>query len=428
MSRLDSMLGPASAVLAILTGLAACVPERGAAGDARTQVLVVATVHDQHGRNPNYTYEDVARILDTFDPDVVCVEIRPEDFRRQPYLQEMMLATVWGLAGEKEVCAFDWYAGTARRERAELAAQPRYVALQQRLDSLRASNPIASRFDRRHGDYWSGDKDYRFYNGAEYNRYIEEGYRLSLATFGDGPHNLYYETRNRHMMDLAWEVIEAHPGARVALLTGSEHKHYFDHDLRARDGVVVVELEDLLPLADSPPEGAVAAFLHDGDDLPYYMEGYPEDLNRYYRGKLVGLIHGPDMDWRPDIIPERNVEVAGRVLARWRASQPASHRMDFDEAWYRFLADDCEAALPGFAALAHAVESGAVSDPFLRVYTYRNMGLCHDVLGQREDALRAYARSRDLMRGTRMEGREGTVLRDFETVPYQRGRAETPWP
>ncbi|NIR46262.1 MAG: hypothetical protein GWN99_17685 [Gemmatimonadetes bacterium] len=384
-------------------------------------MLVVATVHGQHRRNPNYTYEDVVRILDTYDPDLVCVEIRPQDFRREPYLKEMMLATVWGIANGREVCGFDWYEGTARAARARLEEQPEYIEKARVLDSLVATNPIMRSFDDRYGDFWRGEFGYDFYNGREYNRYIEESYRLSLAVYGDSPINLHYELRNRRMMDLAWDVIRQHRGSKVALLTGAEHKHYFDRDLAARENIAVVQLEDFLPLARRPLDPAVAAFLLEDDDLPYYEVGFPADTNRYYWGKLTTLLHGPDMDWRPDIIPAGNIDIAGKVLARWRASQPPSHRMMFDEAWYRFLSDDCDAAVERLNNLAQAVESGAVEDPFVRVYTYRNLGLCYDLLGERQDALRSYARARALMRGTRMERNADLALRDYETVPYRRG-------
>lgn len=48
-----------------------------AAPAPHTEVLVVGTIHQQHARNPNYSYEDLVRILDTYNPDLVCVEIRP---------------------------------------------------------------------------------------------------------------------------------------------------------------------------------------------------------------------------------------------------------------------------------------------------------------------------------------------------------------
>jgi hypothetical protein len=224
------------------------------------------------------------------------------------------------------------------------------------------------------------------------------------------------------MMDLAWDVIRRYPGGRVVLLTGSEHKHYFDRDIAARENATIVEMEDLLPLDERPMEPAIGAFLEEGDDLLYYESGYPVDTNLYYQNTLVNLIHGPDMDWRPDIISARNVEIAGKVLVRWRASQPVSHRMTFDEAWYQFLSGDCEAAIEQLTDLAVAIEHEQIEDQFIRAYTYRNLGLCYDLLGERQDALRSYVRARTLMRGTRMERNADRVLGDYETVPYRRGR------
>jgi hypothetical protein len=392
-----------------------------------TQVLVVATVHSQHRRNPNYSYQDVVHILNTFAPDVVCVEIRPQDFRRNAYLKEMMLATVWGVAHGHEVCGFDWFDGTARERRRALEETPEYVEKALRLDSLTATNPVTSTFDETYGDYWSGEMAYEFYNGVEYNRYHEEAYRLSLAVYGDDPVNLFYETRNRRMMELAWEVIRRHPGKKIAMLTGAEHKHYFDRDLRARPGVEVVEFGDLPAFVERPLHPTVDAFIREESDLPYYEAGFPVDTAAYYAGKLTALLHGPDMDWRPDMIPRRNVEVAGQVLSRWRADQPVSPRMTFEEGWFYFLDGDCDASVERYSELAEVIRQGAVHDSFIVVYTYRNLGLCHDLLGDREAARGAYARVRELVPRTRMERSVDLMLRDFENTPYRRGRAREPF-
>lgn len=412
----------AAMTLAPSTGWA---QEGGPAQD--TEVLVVATVHTQHRRNPNYTYEDVVRILDAFQPDVVCVEIRPEEFRREPYLKEMMLATVWGLAHGREVCGFDWYDGNARQLRAELEETPEYVEKARVLDSLESTNPVMRAFDEKYPDYWRANLGYRFYNGWDYNRYFEEAYRLSLSVYGDDPVNLNYESRNRRMVELAWPVIRDHQGQRVALVTGAEHKHYFDRDLGARPNVRVVALDDGLPLRAGSQHPAVAAFLEDDDDLDYYEDGFPRDTTLYYKGKVTGLLHGPDMDWLPDIVPERNIRLAEKVIGRWEASQPVTPHLLFDAGWYHFLNGDCEASLAQLRILAEAIEAGEVTDPFHTVYTYRNMGLCHDLLGNREAALAAYARARELARGTRTEANIELAIRDFETTPYARGRAREPF-
>jgi hypothetical protein len=48
----------------------------------KTEVLVLSTLHKTHLVNPNYTYDSIQKILIRFAPDVLGVEIRPEDLRR----------------------------------------------------------------------------------------------------------------------------------------------------------------------------------------------------------------------------------------------------------------------------------------------------------------------------------------------------------
>jgi hypothetical protein len=74
-----------------------------------TKVLVVATIHGNHETNPNYSYQDLLNILYTYKPDAICVEIRPEDFRKQSYLKEMMMATIFGIDQNIKVYPIDWW-------------------------------------------------------------------------------------------------------------------------------------------------------------------------------------------------------------------------------------------------------------------------------------------------------------------------------
>lgn len=43
------------------------------------QVMVLSTLHGLHKTNPNYSYEDVIAVVNAFDPEVIGVEIRPEE-------------------------------------------------------------------------------------------------------------------------------------------------------------------------------------------------------------------------------------------------------------------------------------------------------------------------------------------------------------
>ena len=62
----------------------------------KTEVLVIGTIHNGHDNNPNYSEQDILNILGTYNPDVICVEIPPSYFRKQSYLKEMMIASIYG--------------------------------------------------------------------------------------------------------------------------------------------------------------------------------------------------------------------------------------------------------------------------------------------------------------------------------------------
>lgn len=44
-----------------------------------THVVVCSTIHGAHEANPNYSYDDLFAFIEAYDPDVIGVEIRPED-------------------------------------------------------------------------------------------------------------------------------------------------------------------------------------------------------------------------------------------------------------------------------------------------------------------------------------------------------------
>lgn len=48
------------------------------------QVMVLPALHGLHNSNPNYTYGDLYQIVKDFDPDVIGVEIRPEEINMEP--------------------------------------------------------------------------------------------------------------------------------------------------------------------------------------------------------------------------------------------------------------------------------------------------------------------------------------------------------
>lgn len=45
----------------------------------KTEICILGVIHSFHKYNKNYTYEDVFKAVENFKPDVIGIEIRPED-------------------------------------------------------------------------------------------------------------------------------------------------------------------------------------------------------------------------------------------------------------------------------------------------------------------------------------------------------------
>lgn len=396
----------------------------------RTQALVVGTIHDRHARNENYSYADVAHILVTYDPDLICVEIRPQDFRREPYLKEMMLATVWGLSHGKQVAPIDWWEDTPNdREISEkLEKQPEYIEKEKQLQLLRAKSPVIARYEKLYGpvekeNQWGAHQGYRFWNGKDYNELYAEEYRLSMQIYGDSPINLHYLSRNNHMMALIGSAIRENSSHRVIVLTGSEHKHFFDREFRKNPDVETLDLDGILPLQAGPLEPPMAKFLDEDDDLAYFEPGFPKDLDTYYAQKLGPLVHGQDMDVYPGTIPAANIERAGKVLERWRRSRSQSDQLIHEQGWNEFLGGNYSEAIKLYRQLTDRIDAGKVAEPWMRFDTYVNLGRSYDMLNQRANALVCYHRVETLLVGTPWESAKAYILQDYETVPFHFGKA-----
>jgi hypothetical protein len=406
--------------------LAAC--GRGGRDREPTQVLVVGTIHGSHRSNPNYSYEHLVQILATYGPDAICVEIRPEDFRRVPYLTEMVAATIYGAEHGTRVYPIDWWdeRNNARAERDAFMQTPEYAAQQPKEAALEAADSVIQGFEARYGDWqtYSRTGSYVFFNGPDYNDYIAEGYRISMEVWGDGPMNLYYRTRNDRMMERIRGAIRENRGRKVIVLTGAEHKHYFDRALAAEPGVQLVGIGAVLPLKPVSVDPAIQAYLAQNRAYGYFDLTAPQGADLYYAGVLVVLLHGPDMDFDPARIPSENVVKARSALDEWQQVSPDSPLLQFELGWQSFLASAPAEALAHYErALANLEKIVPEQRDFVRRVIHRNMGFCYDLLGDRERAVAAYdegERQFDAMNGPAWQ-RE-PLFRSYRTTPFRMER------
>lgn len=362
-----------------------------------TKVLVIGTIHGNHETSKNYSYQDLYNILITFHPDAICVEIPPDYFRKVSYLKEMMMAAIYGTENSIKVYPIDWWpSGDSRASRKEYEKTEEYKIKEKQYDELEKSSIIMQNFNKKYGSLdslWKENKEgYRFFNGDEYNDYIREMYAINIAVFGDGPMNLSYITRNDKMLELINNAVAENKNKRIVILTGAEHKHYFDIELSKRTDLKLVALKDILPLKEEKPGKNITDFIEKNLARNYYnVSGSKENIDMMYQGAVISLIHGPGMDHDPSIIPDANIGKAKAILKEWKSDYPNSAYLQFETAWIEFLEGNYKQSAAILESIASRLdEVPQNSQWFIKTFYYRNLGFCYDALGEREKAINCY--------------------------------------
>ncbi|MCK9220943.1 MAG: DUF5694 domain-containing protein [Bacteroidales bacterium] len=361
-----------------------------------TKVLVVGTIHGNHEANKFYSYQDVVNILATYKPDAICVEIPQSYFRSRSYLKEMVLATIYGTEKSIPVYPIDWWSpGNDRAINREYVKTAEYKEKEKQYYALEKTDSIMQRFYAKYESLekvWnSNQKGSDFFNGEEYNSYIREMYSINMKVFGDGPMNLHYLTRNNHMLSLIDSVITKNRGKRVIVLTGAEHKHFFDDALSARIDLKVVNFQDILPLKHDPADKTITDYIERDMARNYYEAGSSDGVDLMYQGVLISLTHGLGMDDDPSIIPSENITKAEEIVKEWKAEKPKSAYLIFEIGWINFLKGDYKNAIKVLKVISNRLNEIPESKQwFVKPYYFRNLAFCYDMIGKHDEAVKNY--------------------------------------
>lgn len=423
MNRINIIIG----LILIICLFACSSKKKNSETENLTEVLVVGTIHGSHRSNPNYSFQDFLNILGTFDPDVICVEIPPSYFRKRSYLLEMMIGTIYGFDNDKDVYPIDWWTpGNDRARRSEYMKTDEYKAKEKQADEMEKLNNIMQNFEREYGsmdDIWNNNKmGHAFFNGKDYNDYIKEMYAVSMAVYGDGPMNLSYETRNTKMMELIKEVINKHEGERIIVLTGAEHKHYFDIALLKQDNMEVLDFNNIFPLKEEEVSDNISDFLERRLARGYYDASDLSSIDVMYSEALSRLTHGPDMDSNPDIIPPENIEKANSIIDEWETQHSGSAYLRFEKGWVEFVEGNYKQTVISLKSMADELdEIPEHIQWFVKPFYYRNLGLSYDMLGERQKAKDSYRMGEIVCKKMELdESRIKKIYKDYGQKPYKR--------
>jgi hypothetical protein len=197
-------------------------------------IYILGTIHSNHDKNPNYRYKDIINAIESFNPDVIGVEIRPQDMKEDNgylskyYPPEMVL--VKDLYESKvPVYGFDWRGHEMENKRIErwLTDIPNIKTLMEKYDDIATlikERKLLMESFYRNCTLEQCQKVYA-YKLKGLNP-IDEMLNTLLVEYGYNDLVQYYKDRKKHLGDNVMKIIKDYPDQSIIIITGLEHKSY----------------------------------------------------------------------------------------------------------------------------------------------------------------------------------------------------------
>lgn len=201
-------------------------------------VMVVASLHSLHLSDRNYGYDRLYRVIRDFRPDWVGVEIRPEDMTADTaYLGGWYPREMRELKDDYpgRVFGFDWFGDdlNGRPIPADWRTASAVKTMERDMDSAPelqtpAKQAIKARLDAIQAKQQAllANATPRGLNDGRYDALCVDYYdTLRQYTAGTRFEALsrFYTARDAHLAAGVVAFVKAHPGQRIAIVTGADH-------------------------------------------------------------------------------------------------------------------------------------------------------------------------------------------------------------
>ena len=216
-----------------------------------TKVYLIPTLHGLHQQNTRYTYDSLQSILQRLQPDVLTVEIRPEDitadtaYLKQNYPYEMWMSRYW--LPNAVYAGMDWLGE-------DIAGKPipeNYWKYQSRIRQLQRNLNADSAFAEKLSRCQSyTDERLRLLKNNTLKGIYQSNDAILIKAYYDCL-NLqlqntkyeevvqFYDERNKKLEENVSAVINQYPGKTIAIVTGDDHYPYIKEYLQKKKVVVL---------------------------------------------------------------------------------------------------------------------------------------------------------------------------------------------
>ena len=203
-----------------------------------TIIGVLGSVHSEKMREEHkYPLSLLKKVILDFKPDIICAEIRPEDWKKH-----LADSNYTGYLGPNEyrnlilplckehkidLVPVDWY-------------EDDMVGMQYRDGQ---SDEDIAEYEKELKDimtrFWDAASSNLPFNSNKFNRVVEEKQDLQ-KNLNEPMHRIYWELRNEMMTFRIKNVINNSPNKRILCIAGAEHCYYYLHELHKVNNIDIV--------------------------------------------------------------------------------------------------------------------------------------------------------------------------------------------
>lgn len=207
------------------------------------QILgILGTVHDDEMRKEfNYSLENMKELIEWFKPDIICGEVRPEDWQNYCYNNEYegylgpneykrLIIPLCEKQGIKFI-PIDWFED-------DMANMDYF-----RGKSEFEVNTLEKHFESIMTIYMEVAKKSTIpFNSFEFNGIVEKKQDFQ-SSINPEVHNVYWTCRNQIMIERIKKALENNKGKRVLCTVGAEHTYFYYKNLIDMDLEIVYPLK-----------------------------------------------------------------------------------------------------------------------------------------------------------------------------------------
>lgn len=204
-------------------------------------VVVLATLHQMHADVPAYDNVALGRAIEALRPDVLCVELQPQDLTARPpeKSKQEYSAVIYPLIDRHHYRVY-----------AMEPAEPRYSAI---LAPYRANTAAFGQREPAHAEafgkyidglyaalraHWTSQAAV---NDQATDTALRAKHVLQEALMGPGE-RAGWKAWNGHFLDVIQRAARENPGRRIVVTVGAEHGYWLREHLRDAPGVVLLDM------------------------------------------------------------------------------------------------------------------------------------------------------------------------------------------